>query len=209
MSAAVSALLAAVGGYLVGSIPAGYLVGRAKGVDLFQHGSKNTGATNAGRVLGLWWGVLVFVLDFAKGAAPTALAWLLPGDGLYPDALPVVAGISAFLGNLFPVYLGFKGGKGVATGCGVAAVLAPLHTLAILAAWGLVLAATRYMSLASLSAVLLLIFLRLLVWPSGPFDERHLVVTLFCLIGSTLVIVRHIPNIRRLILGTENRLWGR
>ncbi len=198
--------IAAVGGYLIGAIPAGYLVGRARGVDLFQEGSKNTGATNAGRVLGLWWGVLVFALDFAKGAAPVALAWLLPGEGLYPDTLPVVAGIAAFLGNLFPVYLGFKGGKGVATGIGVVAVLAPLHAAAVLAAWAAVLLATRYMSLASLTAVVLLIVLRVVVWPAGPFDERHLVVTLFCLIGSTLVIVRHIPNIRRLMLGTENRL---
>src|SRR3954447_2664054 len=106
--------LVAVGAYLVGAVPFGYLVGRMKGVDVRKHGSGNVGATNVGRLLGAGWGVLVFVLDFAKGAAPVAVARFLltqPED-VPADAPAVLAGTSAFLGHLFPVYLGFKGGKG-------------------------------------------------------------------------------------------------
>src|SRR5436190_15835767 len=93
--------------YLVGAIPFGYLIARAHGVDIFRAGSGNIGATNVWRVLGWRWGVLVFLLDFAKGAAPTLVAkWYGPAveeGGLLPDTLPVVAGVAAFLGHLFPV----------------------------------------------------------------------------------------------------------
>src|SRR5262249_39201822 len=123
--------LVAVCAYLIGAVPFGYLAGRLKGIDGRKHGSGNVGATNVGRLLGTGWGVLVFVLDFAKGAGPVAVAqFLLPQPEDVPaDTLAVLAGVSAFLGHLFPVYLGFKGGKGVATGAGVVAVLVPLLTL--------------------------------------------------------------------------------
>lgn len=209
MTALTLIAVAILGGYLLGAIPTGYIIGKARGVDLLTEGSKNIGATNAGRVMGLWWGVLVFALDAGKGALPVLLAGLLPEPEdaeLWPQTLPVLAGIAAFVGHLFPVYLGFRGGKGVATGCGVIAVLVPALTAIVLAAWAVVLFLTRYMSVASLTAVALIILLRLLVMPPAPFSEAHLVVTLFCLGGSLLVVVRHIPNIRRLILGTENRL---
>jgi acyl-phosphate glycerol 3-phosphate acyltransferase len=201
---ALTALLA----YLIGSIPFGYLVGRWHGIDVRQHGSQNIGATNVGRVLGRRWGMFVFVLDFAKGALPVYVAGLLPepADGdLLPNTVRVTAALCAFLGHLFPVYLGFRGGKGVATGAGAVVVLVPLEALLVLLAWVVVLAATRFVSLASLTAAALLVVLRLLL-AAHPWDRDHLVITLFCLFGATLVFVRHHSNIRRLWLGTESRL---
>jgi acyl-phosphate glycerol 3-phosphate acyltransferase len=204
-------LLAAV--YLVGSIPVGYLVGRACGVDLFREGSGNIGATNVGRVLGRPVGVLVFVLDFLKGAGPVAAIEPLaraidPGDpdalGL-PQALSVGAAAAAFLGHLFPVTLGFRGGKGVATGAGAVAVLVPGPFVAALGSWLVVVLATRCVSLGSLVATGVLVTVRL-VCVINPFEESHVAVTAFCLLGSLLVVVKHRTNIRRLVAGTENRI---
>jgi glycerol-3-phosphate acyltransferase PlsY len=201
-------VLVAVLSYLLGAVPFGYLIGRLRGVDVLSQGSGNIGATNVGRLLGKRWGVAVFLLDFAKGAIPVLVARLLPEPGdveLLPHTLPVVAGVAAFLGHLFPVYLGFRGGKGVATGAGVIAVLVPWVTALVVAAWAAVLFATRFMSLASLTAAVLLFALRLAL-TDKPWAREQLVVTLFCAVGSLLVIVRHQGNIRRLIAGTEHRL---
>jgi glycerol-3-phosphate acyltransferase PlsY len=196
-------ILLAVGSYLVGAIPFGYAVARLRGVDLLSQGSKNIGATNVGRVMGLWWGVLVFVLDFAKGALPVLVAgWLFPQQG---DAPRLLAGLSAFLGHLFPIYLGFRGGKGVATGAGIMLVLLPWLTLAGAALWAVVLLTTRYMSLASLSAAVLFVVLRLTLVPE-PFGERQGLLTWFCLVAAAAVWLRHLGNIQRLLAGTENRL---
>jgi acyl-phosphate glycerol 3-phosphate acyltransferase len=200
--------LVAVGAYLVGAIPFGYLVARAKGVNIFRQGSGNIGATNVGRVLGVRWGLLVFLFDFAKGAGPVLAAGLLPGPtdrDLPADTLRCLAGVCAFLGHLFPVYLGFRGGKGVATGAGVITVLVPWLTLLVLVAWGITLAVTRYVSLASLTAAVLLFVLRL-VLNSDPWGDDNRVVTLFCAFAAALVLVRHQGNIRRLLAGTEHRL---
>src|SRR5215472_15533451 len=165
-------ILAALLGYLVGAVPFGYLVGRWRGVDIFQEGSGNIGATNVGRVLGRRFGILVFVLDFLKGALPTlaaaAISRLLSLD-LPPDALAVTAGVSAFLGHLLPVYLSFRGGKGVATGAGIVAVLLPLLALAAVLTWLVIVSASRYVSLASLAAAAVLCVLRLVLTPS-PFS---------------------------------------
>jgi acyl-phosphate glycerol 3-phosphate acyltransferase len=194
--------------YLVGSIPFGYLVARARGVDILRQGSGNIGATNVGRVLGRRWGILVFLLDFAKGALPVLLASWLP-DPLVPSLPPhttsVLVGVAAFLGHLFPLYLGFRGGKGVATGAGVVVVLVPVAALLAVLAWAVVLAASRYMSAASLTGAVVLCIVRLLPF-FRPWDREEIVITVFCLVGALLVIVRHAANIRRLIQGTENRL---
>src|SRR5262245_24359699 len=109
---ALAVALTLLAAYLVGAIPFGYVVARAKGVNIFEHGSGNIGATNVGRVLGRGWGVLVFVLDLAKGALPALAAGWVAGRlklPLPPHSLPVGAGLAAFLGHLFPVYLGFRG----------------------------------------------------------------------------------------------------
>jgi glycerol-3-phosphate acyltransferase PlsY len=196
--------LVAVIAYLVGAVPFGYLVARARGVDILSHGSGNIGATNVGRILGRGFGILVFALDFAKGALPTLAAGLLTPADVPAEWSQVTAGIAAFLGHLFPVYLGFRGGKGVATGAGVVAVLAPGPTVAALLIWAAVFAGTRYMSLASLTAAAVLCVLRVATTPA-PFSGPPGVVTVFCLVAAGLVALRHRANIGRLLAGTENR----
>jgi acyl-phosphate glycerol 3-phosphate acyltransferase len=206
MAALVSLTLLAA--YLVGSIPFGYLVARSRGVDIFRQGSGNIGATNIGRVLGRRFGILVFVLDFAKGAVPVVAARLLNRQPDLPaDTLAIGAGLAAFLGHLFPVYLGFRGGKGVATGAGVVTVLLPGPTLGAALVWLAVLLASRYVSLASLAAVTALCALRLvLTADAGPFAPGQRILTVFCFLAAGLVFQRHRANIARLLHGTENRL---
>ena len=202
-------------GYLIGSLPFGYLIGRWRGVDIFQAGSGNIGATNVGRVLGRRFGILVFILDFAKGAAPVALAlWIqrhwdqdiptveLP---LYFKGLGVWTGLAAFLGHLYPIYIRFRGGKGVATGAGVGSVLVPIPALGALITWLAVVMASRYVSLASLSAVTALCLLQLSL-TSRSLNDSDLIKTGFCFVAAVLVWYRHRGNIARLFRGTENRL---
>src|SRR4051794_28373906 len=145
--------------YLIGAIPFGYLIARWRGVDIFREGSGNIGATNVGRVLGRRFGILVFLLDLAKGALPALVAGRIaqgwtdgPDELLGPDGLRVSAGLAALLGHLFSIYLRFRGGKGVATGAGVVAVLLPGPALGALLTWVTVVIATRTISLGSLSA---------------------------------------------------------
>jgi acyl-phosphate glycerol 3-phosphate acyltransferase len=204
-------VLVCLGAYLVGGTPFGYLVARARGLDIFHEGSGNIGATNVGRVLGRRFGVLVFLLDFAKGAVPAAIArhlgMLVEADWgvVGPELLGVAGGLSAFLGHLFPVYLGFRGGKGVATGAGVVAVLLPLPFLVGLLAWLTVLVSWRYVSLASVVAAGMLCLVRLVV-VAGPLLPENLPGTGFCFLTAGLVFWRHRSNLGRLLHGNENRL---
>jgi acyl-phosphate glycerol 3-phosphate acyltransferase len=152
---------------------------------------------------------LVFVLDFAKGAVPVALAGLLPAQaheslGL-PDALRVGVALCSFLGHLFPVYLGFRGGKGVATGAGTVFVLVPGPAVLAILAWAAVVGTTRTVSLGSIVAAGTLCAARLLSVPD-PFARESVVVTGYCLAGAVLVVVKHRANVARLLRGTENRL---
>jgi acyl phosphate:glycerol-3-phosphate acyltransferase len=193
--------------YLVGAIPFGYLIARLRGVDIFTVGSGNIGATNVGRVLGRKFGVLVFVLDFAKGALPVLVGTRLPLFGVDVPAewLGVAAGLSAFLGHLFPVYLGFRGGKGVATGAGIVLVLLPWAALTAAVAWLVFVASSRYVSAASVVAAVVLAGFQILV-PPQPLAGPQLVVTLFCVLAALLVVARHRTNLRRLWSGNESRL---
>jgi acyl-phosphate glycerol 3-phosphate acyltransferase len=194
-------------GYLVGAIPFGYLVGRWRGVNIFQQGSGNIGATNVGRVLGRRFGILVFLLDFAKGALPVLAALRLAAvteTSVPPEALGAAAGLAAFLGHLFPVYLRFRGGKGVATGAGVIAVLVPGPALAAILCWVGVVCASRYVSLASLAGAATLAGFRLLT--PEPFGPANLIVTVFCMVAAALVFLRHQSNLARLLRGKENCL---
>jgi glycerol-3-phosphate acyltransferase PlsY len=158
MSALLALLSTLIATYLVGAVPFGYLVARWRGVDIMREGSGNIGATNVGRVLGRRFGILVFLLDFLKGAIPVFAARTLGRSDLElpPDALPVAAGIAAFLGHLFPVYLRFRGGKGVATGAGTVDVLTPIPAAIALLSWVATLVVTRYVSVSSLLASALL-----------------------------------------------------
>ena len=209
---AILAALTTLSAYLIGAIPFGYVVARARGVDIFRVGSGNIGATNVARALGARFGVLVFVLDFAKGALPTWAAGRL-GGLLSPEfetswgreGIMMAAGLAAFLGHLFPVYLGFRGGKGVATGAGVVAVLLPGPALGALILWIGVVAATRTISLASLAAAVGLCAVHL-AWIPQPWHGPGRILTVFCLVAMGLVFLRHRANIGRLLRGNENRL---
>src|SRR5829696_2201382 len=209
MLIAVLALLAA---YLIGAIPFGWLIARSRGVDIFHAGSGNIGATNVGRVLGRKWGTLVFALDFAKGAVPVALAGLLPAETHEalgpPDALRVGVALCTFLGHLFPVYLGFRGGKGVATGAGTVFVLVPGPAALAILTWAAVVGATRTVSSGSIVAAGMLCAARLLS-VRDPFGTEAVAVTLYCFAGALLTIVKHRANVARLWNGTENRLEDR
>lgn len=200
-----------VASYLVGAIPFSYLIARLKGVDLYAVGSGNIGATNVGRVLGWKYGVLAFALDFLKGALPVAA--IVPLAHAYdpgapaafgaPEALSTGAAVAAFLGHLFPVYLRFRGGKGVATGAGTLVVLVPGPAGLAFAAWVVVVLTSRYVSLASLAAVVVLSVARLLAPGSTTGDGLY--ATTFCLVGSLVVVVKHRTNIGRLMAGTESQ----
>lgn len=192
-----------IGAYLVGAIPFGYLVARARGVDITALGSGNIGATNVGRVLGKRLGILVFMLDFAKGAGPTALARYLAGSPEH--LLPVAAGLATVLGHMFPVFLRFKGGKGVATGAGVVFVLVTLPACVALLTWVALAAAFGYVSLASIGAAVALCVVRIFS-ASAPFAADHTILTAFCFLAAGLVVVRHHANIGRLLRGSENQL---
>jgi glycerol-3-phosphate acyltransferase PlsY len=212
MPAELILLLTIAAAYLVGGIPFGYLIARRRGVDIFQAGSGNIGATNVGRVLGRKFGILVFLLDFAKGALPVAVALQIKqsradlAEGApFPGALEVGAGLAAFLGHLFPVYLKFRGGKGVATGAGVVAVLMPLPAVGAVVTWLATVSATRIVSLGSLAAAAALCVLHIPLTPV-PLARENLLVTLFCLVAAALIIVKHRANLGRLVKGTENRL---
>ena len=210
MPVALALLLAA---YLVGAVPFGYVIGRLKGVNLFTAGSGNIGATNAARVLGRTAGALVFLLDFLKGVVPVAVVVPLarlaePGAELAlgpADVLRVGAAALAFLGHLFPVYLGFRGGKGVATGAGTILVLVPGPAALAVLGWVVVLFASRTVSLASLAAVTILVAARLLTHPT-PFSPAARPVTLYLLAGTAMVVLKHRANVARLAAGTENRI---
>jgi glycerol-3-phosphate acyltransferase PlsY len=197
----VSAGLAALGAYLVGGIPFGLLLGRAlRGVDIRQLGSRNLGATNAFRVLGPRIGVAVFALDALKGLLPVLAARrLAPGGDAETAAL--AAGVAAILGHVFPVYLGFRGGKGVATSAGVLAALAPLATAVAFGVWVATVAATRYVSLGSILAAITLP--ATILAREGRAAPRG--VTGAALAAAVLVIVRHRANLGRLLAGTEPR----
>ena len=221
MSAIVIYLATALGAYLLGSIPSGFLVAKAKGVDIRSVGSGNIGATNAMRVLGKPAGIFVLLADAAKGYA--AVAWLTPmifnqfdiwlhrhfsGSWDYFQYQPVerqtrlfvLAGNFAVLGHNYTCWLKFKGGKGIATTAGVFLALAPWALLIALAVFILAVVATRIVSVASMSAA---VALPVAVWVMSPNN-------LFLGIATTalgvLAIYKHKSNIQRLMAGTENRL---
>lgn len=183
-------------GFLLGSIPSGYLVGRAKGVDIRQHGSGNIGSTNVLRTLGKGPGYFVFACDAIKGIGSVLLAYrLLPGTG---DLGAIAAAVGCILGHNFTPWLGFKGGKGIATSLGVLIALLPLASVLVLSFWIVVFLATRFVSLASILAAAALPFV--VWWVSGIGALFW-----FSLAIGLLAIARHRVNIQRLINGAEPR----
>lgn len=191
--------------YLLGAVPCGYIIGRLHGLDIRTRGSGNIGATNLGRVLGKKWGVLCFLLDVAKGLAPTLAAKILHNaEAGVPPAVALV-GLAAIAGHVWPVYLNFRGGKGVATSCGVFLALFWQGVLISLAVWIVVVAVTRYISLGSILAGVTL-FICALAMQQNPLGKEGIALTLFAALAALLSIVRHKANILRLLKGAENKI---
>jgi glycerol-3-phosphate acyltransferase PlsY len=202
MNPALKAILPVLG-YLAGSIPFGVLLTRAfTGQDVRKVGSGNIGASNVTRAAGKAAGILTLVLDAAKAALPMlATRALMAGEGTSAAELwEAVVGISAFLGHIYPVWLRFKGGKGVATALGVFAVFAPLVSLLGVAAFAVVFAVTRVPALGSLAGTLVIAtgtFIR--YGPSSFVSWAGLAVAL-------LIVARHRSNIERLLKGAEHKV---
>ena len=187
--------------FLLGSFPTGYLVARAKGIDIRQHGSGNIGATNVFRTLGKPLGVFVFVIDALKGFAAVWLTLRFGASSAWPGILAAVAVIA---GHNYTPWLGFKGGKGIATSAGVLIALMPWAVLIIAVVWFIVFPITRYVSLASICAAAALPLAVGALWFAGCGGNAPLLG--FSLVISALAIWRHRPNIGRLRNGTEPRI---
>ena len=183
-------------GYLIGSVPFALLLARHIGAaDLRQIGSGNLGAANVLRTSGIRAGILVAALDIAKGAASVLLAIRLSPDA----AAPAAAGLAAIIGHVYPVWLRFRGGKGVATACGVFLVLAPLALIPAVMLFVLIVWATRYVSLGSVLASLALPAAAFATGSPGP-------TVIAACAASALILFRHQSNLIRLFAGTERRL---
>jgi acyl phosphate:glycerol-3-phosphate acyltransferase len=210
--------------YLCGSIPFGFMLGRLRGIDIREHGSRNVGATNVGRVLGRRMGLLCFVLDAAKGAAPVVasglinLTWGRETSQLSPEevGLWLAVAVAALIGHMISPWLGFKGGKGVATGFGAMVAMWPVMTvpaLVALAVWILTILITRFVSVASIAAAA---SLPLSVAVIGTVHSRgtswtqaQLLLVGICILLAALVTWKHRTNIRRLRRGEEPRIRSR
>jgi glycerol-3-phosphate acyltransferase PlsY len=205
-------LLTAVMAYLLGSIPTGFLVAKARGVDIRATGSGNIGATNVFRVLGKVPGIFVFAVDVLKGFVAcevvAGLGCWVAGHGFYwfaasnsplaAEWFPILAGFVAVVGHNYTCWLGFKGGKGIATSAGVLLALFTHALLVVLGIWVLVFAVGRYVSLASVAGSF---WLPIFVWYFGYSHQRFWISAIM----TALAIYKHKSNIQRLIAGTEHR----
>lgn len=207
---AITAAVLVLASYLAGSIPFGLIIGRVvKGVDLRDFGSGNIGATNAGRVLGKKWGLICLVLDACKGLLPVALFPRLicgvdstsPGD---LQDLAVLSGVATIVGHMFPCWLGFRGGKGVATSLGVVAMLSPWGLLASAVVFAITIATTRIVSLSSMMAA---VCFGAFYWT--PWSPHRLSFGLFSAAVPLLILVQHRSNIKRLLRGEEPRIGSK
>jgi glycerol-3-phosphate acyltransferase PlsY len=187
-----------VAAYLLGSIPFSYIIARRRGVDVRRVGSGNVGATNVMRSVGRSAGLAAFALDFLKGTAATLVALsVAPGS-----ALPALAAATAVLGHMYPAWLRFRGGKGVATGAGAFLPIALVPTVAALVAFGLALATTRYVSISSLAGCATLAALAFVL--DGPSP-----VAFAATATALLVLWKHRANLARIAQGRESRLGAR
>ena len=202
-------ILVALLAYLLGSIPTGYLVAKAKGIDIRSVGSGNIGATNAMRVLGKPLGIFVLLVDALKGfgacvvISPQVFDLIVVRASTNLEDLKVIsaviAGLCVVLGHNYTCWLKFKGGKGIATTAGVYFALAPLSVSIALGVWIILLVTTRYVSIASLAAA---VALPTAVW----FTQGYLLLGIVTTLLGVMAIFKHKANIQRLIAGTENRI---
>ncbi|OGI08581.1 MAG: acyl-phosphate glycerol 3-phosphate acyltransferase [Candidatus Margulisbacteria bacterium GWF2_35_9] len=184
--------------YLLGSIPFSYIIGRLKGVNLLEVGSKNAGATNVYRNLGLAYALMAFLLDVGKGY----FAMLL-GKVFFVDqySFIVLCGLAAILGHTFTPFLKFKGGKGVATGIGILLFINPVIAIAAFALGISIILSTRYVSLGSIISSLFVLAMSLLPYFKMPTEYQ-----IFICIAVVYIIYKHVPNIKRLLIGQENKV---
>ncbi len=194
-------ILATAIGYLIGATPFGYLAGRMRGIDIRQHGSGNIGATNVLRVLGKPIGITIFILDFLKGIAAVFVARQLP-QAVGSDLVAIAGGIGVILGHNFTFWLGFKGGKGIATTGGVLLALIPVTALIAAVTWVIVFKASGYVSLGSIAAA---VSLPISTGAAIAAGRGSWAMFAFALVACVLAIVRHKSNIARLLSGTEPR----
>ena len=188
--------------YLVGSVPTGYLLGRSRGLDIRRHGSGNIGATNVWRVMGRNWGLIAFACDFLKGFLPLYLVRTLsfPQTGSWSVSLVLVlCGLAAIVGHNYTPWLGFKGGKGIATSAGVLAALMPPVFAVALSAWIIATLLTRAVSIGSLLAA------AVLPPAAAWFYPGEWVYFGLATLAGGLAVWRHRSNIQRLLAGTESR----
>jgi glycerol-3-phosphate acyltransferase PlsY len=203
-----------IGAYLLGSVPFGLIIARAHGKDLRTIGSGNIGATNLSRALGKKWAYFCFCLDVAKGLAPVSAAtFILSSPPAVKDLfLWLAVGCAAVLGHIFPIYIKFKGGKGVATSFGVALGLWPYYTICSVfafAVWVVTVLIWRYISLASITASItfpIALILAIVFKPGWDFINLWPLLTAATAI-PLMVIIRHRQNIKRLIAGTEGKVF--
>jgi glycerol-3-phosphate acyltransferase PlsY len=196
-------------GYFLGSIPAGYIAGRIAGIDIRKQGSGNIGATNVTRTLGKRYGYPVFGFDLLKGVMAVVVAGSLAAgssESTSPQALAILAGVACVVGHSFPVWLGFRGGKGVATSIGVVLGLMPGAAVIVLIIWGLTFQLGRYVSVASLAAAIALPIVVAVTYARQPGGVTLLY---FSFALMALIILRHRANISRLIRGSEPRFRRR
>jgi len=186
--------------YLIGSIPTGYIIVKSKtGQDIRTIGSGSTGATNVKRVLGKKWFFTVMILDAIKGALPVFLAKLFGTAALSIGLLPVLAAVAVIIGHSKPCFLGFKGGKSVASGIGTIIALNWAAGLAIAAVWGIITYITKYVSVGSIIALSISPFI--MYYLSSPIAY-----VAYCALGAVYIIYLHRENIKRLISGNENKV---
>jgi glycerol-3-phosphate acyltransferase PlsY len=189
--------------YLVGSVPTGYLLARSRGIDIRQHGSGNIGATNVGRVMGRNWGLLAFACDFLKGFLPLYLVRSLAfaeGGSWSVSLLLVICGLAAIVGHNYTPWLGFKGGKGIATSAGVLGALMPCVLAVALSLWIIAVLLTRTVSIGSLLAA------AVLPPAAGWFYPGEWIYFGLATLAGGLATWRHRSNIQRLLAGTESRI---
>lgn len=192
------AILLILIGYVLGAVPTGLLVGLAAGVDVRKAGSGNIGTANVLRSAGKWAAVGTLVGDMLKGVIPVVLARVLTDNAWVVAAV----GLAAVAGHCWPVFLGFKGGKGVATGSGTAVGLAPVVGLGLFAFWWAVVLVSRYTSLGAIAVMVVSPFVFLLTGQPLPY-------VLYTVLGGGLVLWRHRENVRALIKGTERKVGQR
>lgn len=193
-------LVGAAIGYLLGSVPSGLLVGRvARGIDVREYGSGKTGFTNVVRTVGVRWGALVLLADLVKGVVPVVIARVLSDE----PYVQTVAGLAAVAGHDWPVFVGFRGGRGVATSYGAALAMSPIAATAMLPVGIGLVAVTRIMSVMSvgLAPVMAALFVALAIADLHPWAYA-----VYAIIAAALLIVLHRENVQRLLAGTEPKL---